>query len=1233
MKKTLFLIINLIFIPFVNAQVTLPTEGMLSPNAASLGKYGDLPVSYYTGSVDVSIPLYTLSSKGIDLPVALHYDASGVRVNSLPSWVGQNWSLDAGGVITRSVQGGIDEYVTSVNQANPTYLEAFGVLPQYINDYETLLNFNNCDLQPDIFTFNFMGKTGKFFMGNDGHWKVSSDSNIDVVFNWNEVSSYFDYPFIEYLPDLSDRQAKTFRGFVLRDDEGNTYKFGYNKNAIEYYLDFFKQGRSISGGVPIHPSWKANSWYLTEVRDKFSNIIYQLEYERGYFLARLYNSYYRTLTTNNSDIGGAGSKTSGASDNLSLGGDLISPVYLNKITDYQNNKLISFSRSVSDIIPYSIYTNEWYNTGNKASNWPVYLLGSTSDGVYLRNLDKVTPYIYKPNGSIDYANPLNGVRMYKLNTVSINEGGIYKVYEFEYNNGDTNNNRRLNLTKLNLYNYAFYYDKSKGYISSYRFSYYNPDNLPGYLSKATDHWGYYNGVEYAAPQVYSGENLEDDIFKQRVTAFTAQRESNVQTVVTGMLHGITYPTGGTTILNYEPHSYSSVVSTDRQSMTTKSGIAGGVRIRMITEYDHDGNILKNRRFHYSQFRNGATSGQLAASPQYFWWKWKVHPVGYSNLYHTMTTFRASSIVPLSNSFGSHIGYTYVIEETLGNGYTLYKYSNFSEVFDELPVVQFSQVLSSPEDMFSEKTHLRGKLQNLKIYSNENLLKKEVIYDYRSDNPDLRSYVLSANLKRHQPSMAEGFIYYSGTVKKLYYSANDVVREETKTYEADNPAVVEIKKYTKNDRQLMFDNVRMTDVRYLDSEEFIASDNSVYKTQYHYPFQLNNPYMTDLVQSFRIALPVKTEKFKNNIAAGVQKFRYTNFSGKILPTEYLTSFRGENELMNEVSYLEYQDNGNLLTYKQKENPKETVVWGGTQKNVLLAVVSNVNSSSEVASRLNNNLLNKNYIASDQTALITEFNKLRDLLPNSMVKSYTYNGPLLTSETQPNKVSAYYEYDMTGRLISVLDNDKSILSGQEYSYSGKAPFIIELVDKNSNLQLGNKMEFQVFAVNGTGDYSIRWTLSNHSGVVYDEAVNTDLFTSRAYRTLLLLSCEVTDNVSGKTQTVSKTVSASEKKCKFVDYRYENNEFGFSYAWANIEVPVADTVVIWAQNRSTSETYIAINGVEYELGNYQSRTIEVPTGFESTIFVQLKSKSKNVNAIIQSLKGSSAPIDSNNKELRFK
>src|ERR1700743_48643 len=92
-----------------------------SANAASLGVYGEIPVSYFTGVPDISIPLYTVKGNKVSLPISLSYHAGGLRPDIHPSWVGNGWSLQAGGVITRKANGLIDEYKKSFSGTQGYY--------------------------------------------------------------------------------------------------------------------------------------------------------------------------------------------------------------------------------------------------------------------------------------------------------------------------------------------------------------------------------------------------------------------------------------------------------------------------------------------------------------------------------------------------------------------------------------------------------------------------------------------------------------------------------------------------------------------------------------------------------------------------------------------------------------------------------------------------------------------------------------------------------------------------------------------------------------------------------------------------------------------------------------------------------------------------------------------------------------------------------------------------------
>jgi len=182
-----------------------------SPNAASLGKYGDIPVGYYTGTPQISIPLYEVKIGTLTLPITLNYHASGIRVEEEASWVGLGWSLDAGGVITRSIVGLDDRDIRGFRNTPslPDVLPANGYIANFATheqamaqiactptvngqsyDYSSVLsNLRGYDLQPDRYFFNFSGQSGQFIITKQNQVLISNQAKLKIDPSLNVITT------------------------------------------------------------------------------------------------------------------------------------------------------------------------------------------------------------------------------------------------------------------------------------------------------------------------------------------------------------------------------------------------------------------------------------------------------------------------------------------------------------------------------------------------------------------------------------------------------------------------------------------------------------------------------------------------------------------------------------------------------------------------------------------------------------------------------------------------------------------------------------------------------------------------------------------------------------------------------------------------------------------------------------------------------------------------------------
>ncbi|MGS2764568.1 hypothetical protein [Sinomicrobium sp. M5D2P9] len=235
------------------SQVNIPEIVPPSPNASSLAKYVEVPISHYTGLPHISVPVYEISTRDIRVPINISYHARGVKVEEIASRIGTGWTLNSGGVITRQIRGKADDKNHGYLRRN--YYDTFFTSESTRQDAYTAATNNQLDLEPDLFYFNFLGITGKFLYDrrtNEPVIQSFSDIKIETVGN----------------PKFG------INGFVVTDENGVKYYFGTSKDSSRFARDreeILKQYKVTKGGATSeynsdeNDSSKYNSWYLLDI--------------------------------------------------------------------------------------------------------------------------------------------------------------------------------------------------------------------------------------------------------------------------------------------------------------------------------------------------------------------------------------------------------------------------------------------------------------------------------------------------------------------------------------------------------------------------------------------------------------------------------------------------------------------------------------------------------------------------------------------------------------------------------------------------------------------------------------------------------------------------------------------------------------------------------------------------------------------------------------------------------
>lgn len=245
----------------------LKQVNIASPTASELGKYVDVPVSYHTGVPNISIPVYTIKDGSITMPISLSYHAGGVKLAEVSSWVGLGWSLNAGGAISRSVNGIPDDRASLSNQVsgyfseyglenNVLYDSASPIEVGYLDDTRFIEGVK--DGEPDLFSFNFNGYSGKFYFRDDRTPILVPQQDLKIITHTaNNIHII---------------------AFTIITPDGMKYDFG--KTADTTDTDPVEMSNATTSSDPAINQNTISSWYLNKVTNPSGNKSVTLVYEQ-----------------------------------------------------------------------------------------------------------------------------------------------------------------------------------------------------------------------------------------------------------------------------------------------------------------------------------------------------------------------------------------------------------------------------------------------------------------------------------------------------------------------------------------------------------------------------------------------------------------------------------------------------------------------------------------------------------------------------------------------------------------------------------------------------------------------------------------------------------------------------------------------------------------------------------------------------------------------------------------
>ncbi len=1006
-----------------------------SPNVLDINKGVELPVSYYTGSANIEIPIHSISLPQIDLPITLTYRASGLKVEDHASWIGAGWTLQAGGNISRTVKGLADE-LDETSRAGWFTARSKSLFSNGIVNLDTVLScystetpfpvtapadpltrvdsiaYGWIDTEPDLFYFSTPSGGGKFVFDQNYNLKPLQEDDF-VITKPTNLSGTYDWQVGG--PDGSLH--------IYSDYESTTSSSGCGRDLSAYN----------------DPKTHVSAWQLSKIINSGDTIFFHYESESLVYSRKV------TTTAKFSTSVGQTLPLSSCTNNLTVASQRLSAI----TTSYGDSiSFVAYTTSRADLQgSHALERIEVWKNGNKIKQVDLDqdYFGSNDKLRLLKVEEKTTksggetypPYVFDyyslgtfpsiASTSIDYWGYYNG-----------STGGLFPPYKDAFNhvNRTSTADRTPSIThaKVGTLKSIEYptggkvtldYELHTLYDQAYAKTYFYEAEADGVIGESTP-----------TSQLVTftvATNCFATISKN-VILNAADNYVEIQEKIGGVYVATTLAASGNRLSlpagDYAIYAYNSdpnknaYISIEYEQIEPQEVAVGGLRIESITEEDLDTQSGTLREFEYE---NGSTqSSGVLFSPIKMGGKTSVYIPGHvfgfdctddpSIQYIEMNAYSA---VPMDTYSGSHIGYSMVTEKISayvsagippqGNGKIVYEY--FNEAAPISNVFPFIQLV--------DLTHKNGKLLNKTTYKQTSLASYEPVqkenYSYTEHeiNSDVtRGFVLSRYRSKFCFSCVEGTLSLDYDLvnydfKRKWYRLDGLTR--TQYHPADS--IVTTTSYT-------YDYSNENHLFPMEEETSRSNGNSI-RTAYT---RSTNPAILKGIDRYEDAsqvdgmrrtlkgrLPVATSRWNRDLPSGL----------------------GQYENVSTITY----DGNRPISQVARDGTKMVYLWGYNNEYPVAQVMNATHTEVQalITTTYQSYLDAENPNAAN---LRTLYQHLRTNLSNSQVTGYIYEpGRGIVEVIDSNGKNQSYSYDGFSRLKDIRDHDGNFISAFQYLFQSQ------------------------------------------------------------------------------------------------------------------------------------------------------------------------------------------------------